>query len=98
MKEVRKKSLRDFHKTHPSGFGTSARKPPSVEKITHAVTSEGTGDKPGVLDVTEDNSTESLSLRVMIKMIATMNKRQVMKAVDRRMKVKSKNLIQSKMK
>ncbi|GJX52956.1 hypothetical protein Tco_0281325 [Tanacetum coccineum] len=34
LKEVRKKSLRDFHKTHPSGFGTVAKKPPSVEKIT----------------------------------------------------------------
>ncbi|GJR83829.1 hypothetical protein Tco_0154614 [Tanacetum coccineum] len=34
MKEARKKSLRDFHKTHPSGSGTVAEKPPSVEKIT----------------------------------------------------------------
>ncbi|GJW61465.1 hypothetical protein Tco_0110800 [Tanacetum coccineum] len=34
MKEVRKKSLRDFHKTHPSGSGTVAKKPPSDEKIT----------------------------------------------------------------
>ncbi|GJT98291.1 hypothetical protein Tco_1093809 [Tanacetum coccineum] len=34
MKEVRKKSLRDFHKTHPSGSGTVAKKPPSVDKIT----------------------------------------------------------------
>ncbi|GKE47778.1 hypothetical protein Tco_1479036, partial [Tanacetum coccineum] len=59
LKEVRKKSLRDFHKTHPSGSGTVAEKPPSVEKITPIVTSEGTGDKPGVPDVTEDNSTES---------------------------------------
>ncbi|GJW40382.1 hypothetical protein Tco_0066227 [Tanacetum coccineum] len=61
MKEVRKKSLRDFHKTHPSGFGTVAKKPPSVDKITSTVTSEGTGDKPGVPDVTEDDSTESKS-------------------------------------
>ncbi|GKG52212.1 hypothetical protein Tco_0547087, partial [Tanacetum coccineum] len=45
-------SLRDFHKTHASGSGTVAKKPPSVEKITHTVTSEETGDKPGVLDVT----------------------------------------------
>ncbi|GKC09776.1 hypothetical protein Tco_1001386 [Tanacetum coccineum] len=29
MKEVRKKSLRDFHKTHPSGSGTVAKDPPS---------------------------------------------------------------------
>ncbi|GKD19126.1 hypothetical protein Tco_1208284 [Tanacetum coccineum] len=50
-----------FHveKTHPSGSGTVAEKPPSVEKITPTVTSEGTGDKPGVLDVIEDDSTES---------------------------------------
>ncbi|GJR01298.1 hypothetical protein Tco_0524282 [Tanacetum coccineum] len=61
LKEVRKKSLRDLHKTHPSSFGTGAEKPPSVEKITPTITSERTGDKPGVLDVTEDNSTESES-------------------------------------
>ncbi|GKE86368.1 hypothetical protein Tco_1560110 [Tanacetum coccineum] len=61
MKEVRKNSLRDFHKTHPSGSGTVAKKPPSVDKITPIVTSEGTGDKPGVPDVTEDDSTESES-------------------------------------
>nr|GEX87143.1 hypothetical protein [Tanacetum cinerariifolium] len=59
MKEVRKKSLRDFHKSHPSGSGSVAEKPPSVEKIIPSVTSEGTGDKPGVPDVTKDESTES---------------------------------------
>ncbi|GJT29436.1 hypothetical protein Tco_0909711 [Tanacetum coccineum] len=61
MKEARKKSLRDFHKTHPSGSGMVAEKPPSVEKITPTVTSEGTGDKPGVPDVTNDDSSESES-------------------------------------
>ncbi|GKD92388.1 hypothetical protein Tco_1372225, partial [Tanacetum coccineum] len=61
MKEVRKKSLRDFHKTHPSGSGTVAEKPPSVDKITPTITSEGTGDKLRVPDVTEDNSTKSES-------------------------------------
>ncbi|GKA56064.1 hypothetical protein Tco_0755136 [Tanacetum coccineum] len=61
MKEVRKKSLRDFHKTHPSGSGTVAKKLPSVAKITPTVTSEGTSDKPGVPDVTEDDSTKSES-------------------------------------
>ncbi|GJU05620.1 hypothetical protein Tco_1122050 [Tanacetum coccineum] len=61
LKEVRKKSLRDFNKTHPSGSGTVAEKPPSVEKVTPIVTSEGTGDKPGVPNVTEDDSTESES-------------------------------------
>nr|GEV22663.1 hypothetical protein [Tanacetum cinerariifolium] len=34
MKEVRKKSLRDFHKSHPSGSGSVNERPPSVEKIT----------------------------------------------------------------
>ncbi|GJY52783.1 hypothetical protein Tco_0444447 [Tanacetum coccineum] len=61
MKEVRKKSLRDFHKTRPSGSGIVTEKPPRVEKITPTITSEGTCDKPGVLDVTKDDSTESES-------------------------------------
>ncbi|GKA60311.1 hypothetical protein Tco_0759718 [Tanacetum coccineum] len=61
MKEARMKSLRDFHKTHPSGSGMVVEKPPSVEKITPTVTSEGTGDKPGVPDVTNDDSSESES-------------------------------------
>ncbi|GJR14729.1 hypothetical protein Tco_0797381 [Tanacetum coccineum] len=38
--------------THPSGSGIGVEKPLSVEKITPTVTSEGTGDKPGVPDVT----------------------------------------------
>ncbi|GJZ85875.1 hypothetical protein Tco_0651214 [Tanacetum coccineum] len=38
-----------------------AEKPPSVEKITPTVTSEETGDKPGVLDMTNDDSFESES-------------------------------------
>nr|GEX36643.1 hypothetical protein [Tanacetum cinerariifolium] len=59
MKEVTKKSLRDFHKSHPRGSGSVAEKPPSVEKITPPVTSEGTGDKPGVPDVTKYESTEN---------------------------------------
>ncbi|GKG51319.1 hypothetical protein Tco_0541703, partial [Tanacetum coccineum] len=92
MKEVRKKSLRDFHKTHPSGSGIVAKKPPSVDRITPTVTSEGTGDKPGIIDVTEDDSTESESESTT----TTMNKIQVMKIVSKRMKVKSKYLIWSK--
>nr|GEV26541.1 hypothetical protein [Tanacetum cinerariifolium] len=59
MKEARKKILRYFHKTHPSGSGTVTKNPPRVDKITPTVTSEGTDDKPGVPDVTEDDSTES---------------------------------------
>nr|GFC74198.1 hypothetical protein [Tanacetum cinerariifolium] len=51
------KSLRDFHKCHPSGSGLVAEKSPSVKKITPPVISEGTGDKPGVPDVTKDEST-----------------------------------------
>ncbi|GJU50774.1 hypothetical protein Tco_1220329 [Tanacetum coccineum] len=61
IKEVRKKSLRDFHRSHPGGSGTIAENPPSVEKITPTVISEGTGDKPEVLDVTKNDSTESES-------------------------------------
>ncbi|GJY02789.1 hypothetical protein Tco_0360941 [Tanacetum coccineum] len=61
MEEVHKKSLRDFHKTHPSGSGTVAEDPPRVAKITPTVTSEGTGEKPGVPDVTNDDSSESES-------------------------------------
>nr|GEV92871.1 hypothetical protein [Tanacetum cinerariifolium] len=59
--KVRKKRLRDFYKLHPSGSGTVAEKPPRVDKITLPVTSEGTDDKPGDLDVTKDESTESES-------------------------------------
>ncbi|GJY81855.1 hypothetical protein Tco_0494606 [Tanacetum coccineum] len=59
IKEVRKKRLRDFHKTNPSGSGTVAEKLPSVEKIIPTITSEGTGNKIGVPDVTNDDSSES---------------------------------------
>nr|GEW76207.1 hypothetical protein [Tanacetum cinerariifolium] len=58
-KEVRKKSLRDFHKTHPSGSGIVTKIAPSAAKIKPSVTNEGTGVKPGVLDVTEEESSES---------------------------------------
>ncbi|GKA16395.1 hypothetical protein Tco_0696142, partial [Tanacetum coccineum] len=58
-KEVRKKSLRDFHKTHPSGSGTITKIAPSAAKIKPSVTNEGTGAKPGVPDVTEEESNES---------------------------------------
>ncbi|GJY70153.1 hypothetical protein Tco_0473135 [Tanacetum coccineum] len=58
IKEVRKKSLRYFHKTHPSGLSTVAEDLPSVAKITPPITSEGTGDIPGVPDVTNDDSSE----------------------------------------
>ncbi|GJZ40019.1 hypothetical protein Tco_0586582 [Tanacetum coccineum] len=54
--EVRKKSLRDFHKTHPSGFGTVTKTAPSAAKIKPSVTNEGTGVKPGVPNVTKESS------------------------------------------
>ncbi|GKA32086.1 hypothetical protein Tco_0718453 [Tanacetum coccineum] len=56
MKEVRKNSLRDFHKTHPSGSGTVAEKPPSVDKITPTVTSEGTDDNNNDQDSSNEDS------------------------------------------
>ncbi|GJS29730.1 hypothetical protein Tco_0490350 [Tanacetum coccineum] len=51
FEEVQKKSLRDVHKTHPIGSG--------AVKIKLSVTSEGTSVKPGVPDVTEEESSES---------------------------------------
>ncbi|GJZ11787.1 hypothetical protein Tco_0546546, partial [Tanacetum coccineum] len=58
-KEVRKKSLRDFHKTHPSGSGTITKTAPSTTKIKPSITNEGTGVKLRVPDVTEEESSES---------------------------------------
>ncbi|GJY09544.1 hypothetical protein Tco_0377729, partial [Tanacetum coccineum] len=58
-KEVRKKSLRDFHKTHPSGSGIVTKIDPSAAKFKPFVINEGTGAKPGVPDVTEEESTKS---------------------------------------
>ncbi|GKF79089.1 hypothetical protein Tco_0234657, partial [Tanacetum coccineum] len=56
VKEVRKKSLRDFHKTHPNGSGTVAEKPPIVDKITPTVTSEGTDDSNNDQDSSNEDS------------------------------------------
>ncbi|GJW59235.1 hypothetical protein Tco_0105966 [Tanacetum coccineum] len=56
LKEVRKKSLKDFHKTHPSGSGTVAVKPPSVEKITPPITSEGTDDSNNEQESSDESS------------------------------------------
>ncbi|GKD79885.1 hypothetical protein Tco_1342506 [Tanacetum coccineum] len=58
-KEVLKKSLREFYKTHPSGSGTVTKIAPSATKIKPFVTNEGTGTKPGVPDVIEEESTKS---------------------------------------
>ncbi|GJV96911.1 hypothetical protein Tco_1548488 [Tanacetum coccineum] len=40
-----KKSLRDFHKTHPSGSGTVTKTAPSAAKIKPSITNEGTDVK-----------------------------------------------------
>ncbi|GJW75153.1 hypothetical protein Tco_0134523 [Tanacetum coccineum] len=45
--------------THQSGSGTVTKTAPSAAKIKPSVTSEGTGVKPGVPDVTEEESSES---------------------------------------
>ncbi|GJU13132.1 hypothetical protein Tco_1135528 [Tanacetum coccineum] len=45
--------------THPSGSGTVTKTAPSATKIKPSITSEGTGVKPGVLDVTKEESSES---------------------------------------
>nr|GEY81371.1 hypothetical protein [Tanacetum cinerariifolium] len=58
FEEVRRKSMRDFHKTHPVGSGTVTKTALSVAKIKPSVTSEGTGVKPGVLDVAEEESSK----------------------------------------
>ncbi|GKE03766.1 hypothetical protein Tco_1395784, partial [Tanacetum coccineum] len=57
--EVCQKSLRDFHKTHPSGSGTVTKTALSAAKIKPSVTNEGIGVKPGVPDVTEEESSKS---------------------------------------
>nr|GEU62616.1 hypothetical protein [Tanacetum cinerariifolium] len=59
FKEVRKKSMRDFHKTHPSGSGTVTKNALSVAKIKPSITSKGTSVKPGVPDVAEEESSEN---------------------------------------
>ncbi|GJX10173.1 hypothetical protein Tco_0200032 [Tanacetum coccineum] len=57
--EVRKKSLRDFHKTHPSGSGIATKPTLSDAIIKPSITNEGTGVKSGVPDVTEEESSKS---------------------------------------
>nr|GEX50516.1 putative reverse transcriptase domain-containing protein [Tanacetum cinerariifolium] len=57
--EIQKKSLRDFHKTHPSGSGTVTKIAPSAAKIKPSVTNKGTGAKPWVPGVTKEESSKS---------------------------------------
>ncbi|GJT33631.1 hypothetical protein Tco_0924050 [Tanacetum coccineum] len=55
FEEVCKKSMRDFHKTHPSGSGIVT----STAKIKPFITNEGIGAKPGVPRMTEEESKKS---------------------------------------
>ncbi|GJU14319.1 hypothetical protein Tco_1142285 [Tanacetum coccineum] len=57
--EIRKKNMRDFYKTHPSGSGTVTKIAPSAAKFKPCVTNEGAGVKLWVLDVTGEESTKS---------------------------------------
>ncbi|GJY56463.1 hypothetical protein Tco_0455578, partial [Tanacetum coccineum] len=59
FEEVRRKSMRDFHKTHPSGSCTITKTAPSAAKIKPSVTNERTGVKPGVPDVTKEESSKN---------------------------------------
>nr|GFA49388.1 hypothetical protein [Tanacetum cinerariifolium] len=59
FEEVRRKSMRDFHKTHPSGSGTITKTTPSVANIKPSVTSGGTGVKPRVPNVAEEETFEN---------------------------------------
>ncbi|GKB27901.1 hypothetical protein Tco_0867302 [Tanacetum coccineum] len=59
MSKKKEKSMREFHKTYPSGSGTVTKTAPSVAKIKPSVTNEGTIVKPGVPDVTEEESSKS---------------------------------------
>ncbi|GJU29738.1 hypothetical protein Tco_1173327 [Tanacetum coccineum] len=56
--EVRKKSLRDFYNTLSSSSGTITKISPSTATIKPSVTNEGTCVKPGVPNVTKEESTE----------------------------------------
>nr|GEV34557.1 hypothetical protein [Tanacetum cinerariifolium] len=58
-KEVQRKSLRDFHKTHPSGFGTVTKTAPTAAKIKPYVTNKGTSVELEVPDVTKEESSDS---------------------------------------
>nr|GEX82031.1 hypothetical protein [Tanacetum cinerariifolium] len=58
-RDVHKKSLRDFHKIHPSGSGTVTKITSKDAKIKPSVTNKGNGAKPWVLYVTEEESTVS---------------------------------------
>nr|GFA92220.1 hypothetical protein [Tanacetum cinerariifolium] len=54
-----KKSMRDFHKTHPSGSSIVTKTAQNDAKIKPSITNEGTGVKPGVPDVTKEESSKN---------------------------------------
>nr|GEU94219.1 putative reverse transcriptase domain-containing protein [Tanacetum cinerariifolium] len=58
-KKEKKEELKGFHKTRPSGSGTTTKPTTSTAIIKPTVTNEGIGDKPGVPDVTEEESSET---------------------------------------
>nr|GEZ44371.1 hypothetical protein [Tanacetum cinerariifolium] len=59
LSKKKEKSLRDFHNTHLSGFGNVTKTAPTAAKIKPSVTNKGTGVKPKVSNVTEEESSES---------------------------------------
>nr|GEV26515.1 hypothetical protein [Tanacetum cinerariifolium] len=59
MTVERRKGIDMLSETRPSGSGTATKTAPSVAKIKPSVTSEETGVKPGVPDVTEEESSEN---------------------------------------
>nr|GFB69142.1 hypothetical protein [Tanacetum cinerariifolium] len=64
FKEVRKKSMRDFHKTHSSGSSAVTKIDPSVAKIKSFVTSEGTGDEDEEMDYTTSQLYDDVDIRL----------------------------------
>nr|GEV88135.1 copia protein [Tanacetum cinerariifolium] len=59
FEEVRRKSMKDFYKTHPSGSGTVTKTAPSAAKIKPSVTNKGTRVKLAVPDVSEEESSKN---------------------------------------
>ncbi|GJW64744.1 hypothetical protein Tco_0116628 [Tanacetum coccineum] len=59
FEEVRRKSMRDFHKTHPSGSCAVSKTAPSAAKIKPSVTNEGTyGNDEDDSNNDQDSSSE----------------------------------------
>nr|GEY29981.1 hypothetical protein [Tanacetum cinerariifolium] len=56
MKEVRKKILRDFHKLHPSGSCTIAKKPPRVDKITPPIINDNNDENDSKNEGNDDEN------------------------------------------